>query len=175
MHPDIYHILTWVAVAAVVFWRLYARLQRTVGLQQFRRRRLIFYIVIYGVATLGLAVLSGGRPRLMLGWAGGLVPGVLLGLWSLRLTRYEITDQGRCYTPSAHIGVALYLLFLGRLAYRVFAIYANLSVGGRPPPAWGQSALTDLAFELLAGYYIAYSAGILRRYGKEAALVSPAG
>jgi hypothetical protein len=175
MHPDIYRIFIWVAVAVYVFFRLYVRLRRTIGLQEFRRKRLIFYIVIYTLASLGLAVLSGGRPQLMLGWIGGLVPGILLGLWGLRLTKFEITEKGPCYTPSAHIGGGLYLLFLGRLVYRGFAIYANLTVAGRPPPAWGQSALTDVIFELLAGYYIAYSAGILRRYGREAAPAAPTG
>ena len=102
-----------------VLSRLYFRLRRTIGLQQFSRKWLIFYIVIYVLASLGLAALSGGRPKVMLGWIGGLVPGILLGLWGLRLTKHEITEKGRCYTPSAHIGVALYLLFLGRLVYRV--------------------------------------------------------
>jgi hypothetical protein len=174
MPHNLFRVLVWVGLGVYVLSRLYFRMRRTIGLQQFRRKRLIFYIVFYVIATIGLAFLSGGRSKLMLGWIAGLVPGIVLGLWSLRLTRFEITDKGRCYTPSAHIGVALYLLFLGRLIYRVIAIYTNLSLRGQPPPAWGQSALTDFVFELLAGYYIAYSAGIVRRYGKRAEPAAPA-
>jgi hypothetical protein len=168
MHSSPLRILISVVLGVYVLSRLYFRLRRTVGLQQFRRNWLLFYIIFYGIATVGLALLSGGRPKLMLGWIAGLLPGILLGLLSLRLTRFEITEKGRCYTPNAHIGVSLSLLFLGRLTYRVIAIYTNLSLRGHRPPAWGQSALTDFIFELLAGYYIAYSAGILRRYGQEA-------
>jgi len=173
MTSNFNHLLSWAGGGVLVLWWFYRRLRRNIGLQQFGRKRLIYYIVIYAVASVALLVLSRGRPQLMLGWIGGLVPGLLLGLWGLRLTRFEKTADGPCYTPNAHLGLGLFLLFLGRLVYRVFAIYNNLSLGGRPPPAWGQSALTDLTFELLAGYYLAYNLGVLRRHPPEDELAAP--
>jgi len=40
--------------------------------------------------------------------------GAALGLYGLRLTKFEQTAQGLFYTPSAHLGIALSLLFVGR-------------------------------------------------------------
>ncbi len=167
MHPDIYHILTWVIIGALVFWRLYARLQRSVGRQVFRKKRMIYLILLYAVISLGLAVYTSGRPQLVSGWVGGLALGILLGRWALHLTRYEMTEKGPCFTPNVHLGGALYLIFLGRIIYRAAAFYTHFSLTGHPPPPPGQSALTDFSFELLAGYFIAYYLGILQHYAKE--------
>jgi hypothetical protein len=160
-------ILIWLAVAVYVGWRIYSRLKRNIGEQQFRPKRLKFYIVVFSLASLGSGVLSMGHQPVMLGWLAGVVVGVLLGWWSVRLTTFTTIAAGRFYTPNAHIGIALSLLFIGRLLYRVFAIYSNLTFAGRPAPALGQSALTFFTFELLAGYYVAHSLGVLRWYAKE--------
>ena len=48
----------------------------------------------------------------------GVTLGVALGLLGLRLTRFEITGEGMFYTPSAHLGVALSTLLVGRIVYR---------------------------------------------------------
>jgi hypothetical protein len=174
MPPNLSRVLTWVIIGGIIFWRLYARLQRTIGQQVFRKKFLTWLIVFYSIVSLGLGAFSLEHPRVLAGWVGGLVPGVLLGLWALRLTRHEMTEKGRCYTPNAHIGVALYLIFLGRMIYRGMAFYTHFSLTGNPPPPPGQSALTDFTFELLAGYFIAYYAGILRYYAKEPPLEGPA-
>jgi hypothetical protein len=173
MAPNLSRILIWVIVGIYIFWRLYVRLQRMIGRQQFRKGRLVFLIVLYGLGSVGLAVFTMGRLHLVAGWLGGLVPGVLLGLWALQLTQYETVEGEECYTPNARIGVALFLLFLGRIVYRAVAIYTHFSLPGHPTPPLGQSALTDLTFELLAGYYIAYSVGILRHYGRAASPLAP--
>jgi hypothetical protein len=160
-------ILIWLVVGVFVGWRIYMRLKRNIGEQQFRPKRLKFYIVVFSLATVGCAILSVGHQPVLLGWLGGTVLGVLLGWWSLRLTTFATIAAGRFYTPNAHIGIGLSLLFIGRLLYRVFAVYSNLSFAGRPAPALGQSALTFFTFELLAGYYVAYSLGVLGHYAKE--------
>jgi len=161
------NIIIWAIVVVVILWRLYARLRRNVGRQEFRGTRLKYYVVLFAVISLFFAYLSRSGLQLMLGWAGGLALGVLLGLWAFRITRFEASAAGRFYTPNAHIGVALSLLFFGRIVYRVIAVYAQFSVAGRPPPPAGHSALDILTFELLAGYYIAYNGGILRRHAAE--------
>jgi hypothetical protein len=148
---------------AYIGWRIYSRVRRNIGRQPFRPGRMKLYVGVFALLSVAFAVRSLGHPQLMLGWLGGVVPGVLLGIWALRLTRFETTSEGRCYTPNGHIGVALSLLFVARLVYRVIAAYANISQAGNPPPAFGESALTYFTFELLAGYNVAYYWGVLRR------------
>jgi hypothetical protein len=159
--------LIWLVVVPLVGWRIYVRWKRNVGEQTFRPTRLKFYAGGFVALTAGCAILSVGHASLLLGWASGLAIGVLVGMWGLRLTTFTTIATGRYYTPNTHLGVALSGLFIFRIIYRVIAIYSHLSVGGRPTPAWGQSALTYLTFELLAGYYIAHSLGVLAWYAKE--------
>jgi hypothetical protein len=159
--------LLWIIILPLLGWRIYARLRRNIGEQAFQPTRLRIYIGMFVVLTAGCAFLSRGHPPVMLGWIAGLAGGVLLGFWSLRLTSFITIAAGRFYTPNARLGIALSVLFVIRIIYRVIAIYSHFSVAGRPAPPWGQSALTDLTFELLAGYYITYYAGVLAWYARE--------
>ena len=150
---------------ALIGWRIYARLRRNIGRQPFHPGRIKAYVAIFSILSLIFAFRAADHSPLMLGWLTGVVAGALLGAWGLRLTRFETTAEGRFYTPNGHIGVALSLLFVARLAYRMIAIYSysHLSRAGTPPKAVGESALTYLVFELLASYSIVYYSGALRR------------
>ncbi|HEX3729614.1 MAG TPA: hypothetical protein VHV47_07400 [Opitutaceae bacterium] len=167
-------MMVWVVLVPIVLWRLYSRVRRNVGEQPYRQRRVIFYVVFFGGATVLAGAACVFLPRVTPGWAAGLILGGALGWVGLRLTRFEVRPEGLFYTPNPHIGVALSLIFAGRLAYRVIALNAQLAVGGRPPPALGDSALTYLVFELLAGYYVCYNLGVLLRCRALAAPPPPA-
>jgi len=158
------HTAVLCLVLGLIGWRIYSRFRRSIGRQPLQPTRLKLYVVAFSLLSLYFAVRTLGHPPLMLGWLAGAVPGVLLGMWALRLTRFETTAEGRFYTPNAHIGMALSVLFVLRVAYRMIAIYSNMSLSGAPPKPLGESALTYLTFELLAGYYVAYYLGVLRQY-----------
>jgi len=102
------------------------------------------------------------KPLTLASLAGGAVVGVVLALYGLRLTRFENTDQGLFYTPSAHIGIGLSLLFMGRILYRVFQTYEGAIAQQEAARNFGTSPLTLLMFGTLAGYYAAYAVGLLR-------------
>jgi hypothetical protein len=142
----------------LIAWGIYRRLRRNIGRQKLRPVRLTISIVIFSVASVVLLVMSLGILKLMLGIGGGLALGVPLGFVGLRLTRFETTAEGHFYTPNTKIGIALSLLFLGRLAYRFWALRHATGTLHTPPPF--QSALTYFLFGLIAGYYIAYYIGL---------------
>jgi hypothetical protein len=98
----------------------------------------------------------------LIGLGGGLAAGVLLALVGLRLTRFEATPEGRFYTPNPYIGVAISILFVGRLLYRLFMLSTVSEKPMQAPPLM-QSSLSFLVFGLLAGYYMAYYIGVLMR------------
>jgi cytochrome b561 len=70
-----------------------------------------------------------------------------------------VTNEGRFYTPHTYIGLAVMLLFLGRLAYR----FLYLATDPGAAAAYQRSPLTLGTFGLLVGYYLLYYAGILLR------------
>jgi hypothetical protein len=80
----------------------------------------------------------------------------------LRVTRFENTPQGLFYTPSAHVGIALSLVFVGRILYRLYQLYGNPGDSAQPPAAYATTPLTLLIFGALAGYYVTYAIGLLR-------------
>jgi hypothetical protein len=149
-----------ILLGGLIAWSVYRRVRRNIGRQKLRPRRAVISLAVLSIFSLVIAVTSSRNPNLLFGFGGGLVPGTLLGYAGLRLTRFETTDEGHFYTPSARIGVALSLLFIGRLIYR-FMVLRTFSQTSHQMPAVAQSPLTLFILGLLAGYYITYYAGLL--------------
>lgn len=124
-------------------------------------------IGIFGLISVLLVGLSLEHARLLLGFAAGLLPGMGLAWVGLRLTRFETTAEGRFYTPNMYLGIALSLLMVGRLVYRLTLLYGTSPSPNQPPPAQlMQSPLTFFVVGLLVGYYIVYFIGVLARCRK---------
>jgi cytochrome b561 len=100
----------------------------------------------------------------MLALAGGAAVGIGLGVYGLRLTKFEHTPEGMYYTPNAHLGIALSVLLVLRVGYR-FAVAYFSPEAAAPPPAANLSPLTLAMFGTLAGYYVSYAVGLLRESG----------
>ncbi len=152
--------LVFLALLPLLAWRMYSRFRRLVGRQRLSRIRPWITLTVFGLilVLLGFAAAShAGREATLL---AGVAGGALLGVDGLRKTRFEPTPQGLFYTPNAHIGIALSLLFAARIAWRVFELFA---AGTREPPSdFTRSPLTLAVFGLLAGYYVAYAIGLVR-------------
>ncbi|MEI9866158.1 MAG: hypothetical protein WDN00_16710 [Limisphaerales bacterium] len=142
----------------MIAWGIYRRVRRNIGRQKLQPRRIIFSIVIFSLVSVLFIGMSLQQMHLMLGIVSGLALGVGLGFIGLRLTKFETNDEGHFYTPNTHIGVALSLLFVGRLLYRFWVLRDVTVSSGHPPPF--QSPLTFFIFGLIAGYYIVYFIGL---------------
>ena len=144
----------------LIAWSIYRRVRRNIGRQPLRPRRAVISIIVLTLVSALPVSTSYQNSRLLLGIGGGLLLGVLLGFVGLRLTQFQTTDGGHFYTPNAHIGVVLSTLFIGRLAYRFWAVRDAVAAPNSPPPF--QSPLTFFIFGLTAGYYIVYQAGLFK-------------
>jgi hypothetical protein len=165
--------------AALVVFAVYRRFRRSFGRQPLRPGRMIFRIVLItavGCALLSLALRSGQYL-----WAelGGAALGIGLGLWGAERTRFVMHGGRLHYVPHTYTGIAISLLFLGRLAFRVVQVYAGVQVrqdadagaayaadAAGPSLAFGpasmvKSPLTVGIFFVLAGYYLWYYGSVL--------------
>jgi hypothetical protein len=140
-------------------WSIYRRVRRNIGRQPLRPRRAITSITILSLVSVLIVGTSLQNINLLLGFGGGLVLGAVIGFVGLRLTKFETTDTGHFYTPNTHIGVALSVLFVGRLLYGQWMRHGALTSSGQPQLF--QSPLTLFIFGLTVGYYIVYQIGIL--------------
>ena len=147
-----------ILMAGLIAWSIYRRVRRNIGRQKLRPVRITISIVLLSVVSVLLFSLSLSYPQLLLGIGGGLLLGTPLGFVGLRLTKFETTYEGHFYTPNTQIGIALSLLFIGRLAYRFWAV-RNLAAAPQSPPPF-QSPLTYFIFGLIAGYYLVYYIGL---------------
>lgn len=162
MTPSAQPLLVTLAIVALIAWRLHRRIRRTIGRQRLSAKRPWITIVLFPliVALMALGSLSSPQPIWMY-LAGGAAVGIGLGLLGLRLTRFEVTPAGRFYTPSAHLGIALSVLLVGRLAWR-FATGGFPDGASSAQPGAGLTPLTLLLFGTLAGYYTTYAVGLIR-------------
>ncbi len=146
----------------LVAWRMYSRVRRLIGRQRLSKVRPWITLTIFPLIVLLLAWLTSAEP-LRLAWlATGAAVGVPLGVFGLKRTRFEPTLQGLFYTPNLHLGIALSLLFAGRIAYRLVEIYAFRTALPDDFSGFAVSTLTLGVFGLLAGYYMTYAVGLVR-------------
>ena len=157
-------------MVSLLAWRVYSRVKRNIGRQRFEPKGMITRIVIFSVVTVLLGVASAFyHPASLLGLGGGLLAGLPLAMWAVHLTQFEAVGKEKFYTPNTHIGLAVTLLFVGRIAYRMVMLFLlQPTVGQRlpPQPALMQSPLTLVFFGVTAGYYIAFLTGVLLRMRK---------
>ena len=154
-------------IAALIVWSLYRRMRRSFGRQRVRDGLMWGRIGIFTV----VAVLIGIEVSRDLDVLGALLAGIgcgtVFGYVGLKYTKFEVTPEGRFYTPHAYIGVAVTALFVGRLLYD----YLGMANGVMPDGAAGQdlgslyrhNPLTLVLLGTLVGYYVLYYLGILRR------------
>jgi hypothetical protein len=159
-HPATFLLAS--GIAALVGWHLYSRFKRMVGRQRLSKVRPWLTVCLFPLVAALLLVGSLSRPYASLALVTGLVAGAALGLYGLRLTKFEATPLGYFYTPNAHLGIALSLLLIARIGYRAAQLYFASGSIHEGPATFARSPLTLLIFGALAGYYIAYAIGLLR-------------
>ena len=174
MHPPPTY-LPFLIMIPLLIWRMYSRVKRSIGRQTLSKRRPWITITVFPLFLVILSVATRGELAPLGALAGGAVGGVLLGIYGLGKTKFEATPQGLFYTPNAHIGIALSVLFVGRVIYRIMFAY-SLDPSAQPGgPNFGNNPLTLGIFGLLAGYYVTYAIGLIRwRNRVEAETVQPA-
>jgi hypothetical protein len=167
-------LVTPYLVTAIVVWAVYRRMRRSFGRQRVQEKRMWLRIGMLTLVT-ALIVATLARNVDVLGaLAAGIVCGAALAYVGLKYTKFEITPQGRFYTPHAYIGLVVTALFLGRLLYRFLGVY-----NGATPPAAAQQSLAATyqhspfllaVFGVLVGYYVLYYLGVLQRTKPAASL-----
>jgi hypothetical protein len=158
------HLLVPVGIGILVAWRLWAWLRRMVSRQKLSRWRTWVAVILFPLVVAMLFWQSRAHEILDLSLAGGIALGIAIGVWGLRLTRFETTSDGLYYTPSAHLGIALAAVIIARIAWRILSgALVFPAAGAPPPPPPVPTPLTLLLIGTLGGYYTTYAVGLLRR------------
>ena len=158
------NILPILIMLPLIAWRAYSRVKRNIGRQTLSKRRPWVTMVIFPllIVLLSFGAYSHHRPALFAAMAGVIAGGIVLGIYGLRHTKFDATPEGLFYTPNAHIGIALSVLFIGRVIYRMFVLYSMNPYAPQSSSDFAASPLTLGIFGLLAGYYVTYAIGLVR-------------
>jgi hypothetical protein len=174
MHPQgNTSTLVTVLILALVAWRLYARSRRLIGRQRLSKWRPYVTVTLLPLVLVILGVLSRHQPPALWALGGGAIAGIGLGILGLKLTKFETTPTGACYTPSAHLGIALSTVLVLRIVYRFIQTSQSINTGA-PPASYSSSPMTLLIFGALALYYITYAIGLIRWSQRITANATPA-
>ena len=151
------------AVILLIAWRVYVRIKRMVGRQKSKIWRHWITVILFPSLGAMLALAAMANPEAEGALAAGIAVGVGLAIFGLRKTRFETTPIAYYYTPNAHIGIALSVLLVARIAWRFYEVYAMTAAqSATHMQDFGRSPLTLAIFGTLAAYYTTYAIGIIR-------------
>jgi len=152
-NPQLVAILV---MSPLIGWRLYSRIRRMVGRQRSTAVRPWITVIAFPIILSLIAIASMAHPAALGALLGGIIAGIALGIYGLKLTKFEKTEEGLFYTPNAHLGIALSLLLIGRLIYRIVQVSAIATAN-----SFGSSPMTLAILGTLGGYYVTYAIGHL--------------
>jgi hypothetical protein len=154
--------------AALVVFAVYRRLRRSFGRQLLRPTRMTVRMVLLAVIVCALTPLALRSPQFLAAEFGGAALGIGLGLWGAQRTRFLMVGERLHYVPHTYTGIAVSLLFVGRLVFRIVQAYtaAHAAPAADPSQAMGPAAmvrspLTVGILFVLAGYYLCYYGWVL--------------
>jgi hypothetical protein len=167
MQPDFSQIGPFLFAALLVF-AVYRRLRRSFGRQPLRPARMTMRIAL--LAVVGCALLPMALRSAQYLWAelAGAALGIGLGLWGAERTRFTMYGGRLHYVPHTYTGIAVSLLFVGRLAFRAVQAYTNQHIANAADPSRAfaptsmvRSPLTIGILFVLVGYYVWYYSWVL--------------
>jgi hypothetical protein len=157
------------AIAGLAVLLIYRRFRRSFGRQPMRPARMWIRIVLLILLSCSLLPPALKSPQFLFAELAGAMAGLALGFWGARHTRYAIYEGRMHYVPHTYTGVAVSLLFIGRLVYRLVEWYGQngapgaggAASGGMPPPSMMRSPSTVGLVFVVVGYYVCYYAMVL--------------
>jgi hypothetical protein len=174
-------------IALVVVFAIYRRFRRSFGQQPLRPVRMQVRIVVLLVIGCLLLPAAFRSAVFMSAVVAGIAAGVALAMWGAARTRFLRVSGQLYYVPHTYTGIAVSLLFLGRLVYRLIQVSGNMPAihAAGPdsanqafaPASMLQSPLTLGLYFVLMGYYVCYYSMVLwkskRVVAEEATLSAP--
>ncbi|MEP6546650.1 MAG: hypothetical protein ABJD53_04235 [Gammaproteobacteria bacterium] len=160
-------------LAALVVFAIYHRFRRNFGRQPLRPKRMTFRIVLLMVVGCSLLPMALRSAQFFGAEVVGAVLGIAMAVWGAERTRFQVYEGRLHYVPHTYTGIAVSLLFLGRLLFRFIQMYTGTGTHpqaalGAPaasmahpaqafvPAAMVRSPLTLGIFFVLVCYYVCY-------------------
>ena len=167
--------LVVVAIIALVPISIVQRYR--LGTSRQRARGWLAVVNLTGLALSAVAFLIGAAftdlwvPHSLRYSVEGLGIGIALGVIGLWLTRWEHGRDALHYTPNRLLVLAVTLVVTARIAYGFWRALHAWHTGMADETWWGVSGIAGsmAAGAIVLGYYLAYWAGVRRKYRRHLA------
>ncbi|CAG7653765.1 hypothetical protein ACFQI7_31230 [Paenibacillus allorhizosphaerae] len=153
-----------------VMYRMFRRVRRNIGWQQLEPGKMRLFTVIFSVIGMLLLIEGAFYATSLISDAIGILLGLMLAYYGAALTRFEQRGGRWHYRPNTWIGVAVTVLFFGRLIYRFYDMYSMPQGGGVQGGLTLAGKLQTMVSGWTAGlllvmfaYYVGYNLLILRK------------
>jgi hypothetical protein len=152
----------------IIAFVLYRRVKRSIGFQRFSPKRLKFRIVLFAIVGVILLAVSLIHPILIIADVVGIAAGAVLAYYAIRHFIYEWRDEFLYSRTHIYIESTVLILFLGRVLYRVLAVFTmsqNLVVvqGDNQMTPYTRDPYTVGIFCVILTYYIIYNSFLIRK------------
>src|ERR1035441_3224818 len=124
MHPDFSQNGPFLLAALVVFG-VYRRFRRNFGRQLLRPAPMTARILLLAVIGCSLLPMALRSAQFLSAELAGAALGIGMALWGAQRTRFQMYEGRLHYVPHTYTGIAVSLLFLGRLVFRFVQVYAG--------------------------------------------------
>ena len=164
------HVPALAIAVPLMGWGMYRRVHRNIARQKVTAWRLLMRTTVLSILFVVLLFWPSFDPLMAAAEAVGVVIGALFALLGLRHTRFEQMPDGHYFTPNPILGVAVSMLFIGRMIYRIIVLYPTLAAAQQTDSpmttqmlnAGPRSALTIALLGVVIGYFTIYCLGVLR-------------
>jgi hypothetical protein len=168
MGVSMQHTVSVFLIILFISFRIYRRIRKTCGFQKFIKWRMITRITV--MAIIGIILLFTGfpNPGMYVFDSAGILLGGIVSYFAIRTSLFEWREDDWFYSQNPRISILLIMLFVGRITYKAYQIYAPSSASQGP---FAQSALlvnysrdpsTAVILFILITYYVVYYTFLLR-------------
>lgn len=152
----------------IIAFVLYRRVKRSIGFQRFSSKRLKFRTVLFAIVGVILLAVSIIHPILILADVVGITAGAVLAYYAIRHFIYEWRDEVLYSRTHIYIESTVLILFLGRVLYRVLAVFMiskNIEVvqGDNQMTQYTRDPYTVGIFCVILTYYLIYNYFLIRK------------
>lgn len=155
------HLGTTVGITAFVGFMLYRRFKRTVGFQKLTPSRFRFRITVFGIIGCLFLYLGFLHPLNLIADGVGLVCGLVLSHFAIKHTQLEKREDGWYYSTHLGVQVAVLLLLVARIGYKLLTMYTMppevlAAANADPAQQFTKDPLTVGVFFVLVSFYIRF-------------------
>jgi hypothetical protein len=147
-------------LAALLIFVVYRRLRRSFGQQPLVPLRMQLRILLLLIVSCLLLPSAMHSAAFLFSILAGVAVGIALALWGAAHTRFVRDADRLYYVPHTYTGMAVSLLFIGRLGYRLVQVYGSADQSFTAA-SLVRSPLTIGLYFVLMGYYVCYYSVLL--------------